>query len=188
MKEHGLFGMVQVIRFFVYTILYWTLPRDRVIEPEEEEDQPLAPDDDAKSDAKKDAKRVDKKEDKKDDRDCDVEMGTTMFADGSTHGMGQPLAMGEPLPVGQPLAMDRRRSTRLTSLDLGRRQSLGRDMGRLRSLESLGSQELFGWHREGLGQEVGPGRSGSAALEARSSLQTALPHRKSPRTPKKQLD
>ena len=175
---------VQVIRFFLYTILYWTLPRDRVIEPEEEEEEPLAPDDHSKSDGKKGAK----KDDKKDDKDRDVEMGTTLFADGSTHGMGQPLALGQPLPMGQPLAMDRKRSTRLASLDLGRRQSLGRDMGRLRSLESLGSQELFGWNREGLGQEVGPGRSGSAALEARSSLQTAPSHRKSLRTPNKQLD
>ena len=43
---------VQVIRFFLYTILYWTLPRDRVIEPEEEEDEPLASDA-PKSDAKR---------------------------------------------------------------------------------------------------------------------------------------
>ena len=42
----------QVIRFFLYTILYWTLPRDRVIEPEEEEDEPLALDA-PKSDAKR---------------------------------------------------------------------------------------------------------------------------------------
>ena len=38
-----------MIRFFLYTILYWTLPRDKVIEPEEEEEEPLAPEDDAKS-------------------------------------------------------------------------------------------------------------------------------------------
>ena len=43
---------VQVIRFFLYTILYWTLPRDRVVEPEEEEDEPLAADA-PKSDAKR---------------------------------------------------------------------------------------------------------------------------------------
>ena len=42
----------QVIRFFLYTILYWTLPRDRVVEPEEEEDEPLASDA-PKSDAKR---------------------------------------------------------------------------------------------------------------------------------------
>lgn len=124
-------GDAQVIRFFLYTILYWTLPRDRVIEPEEEEEVPLAADDGAKSDAKKDPK----KDDKTANSDRDVElgtMGTTLFADGSSHGMGQ------------PLASERRMSTKLSSLDLGRRQSLSRDINRHRSLESLGSQELFG--------------------------------------------
>ena len=208
---------MQVIRFFLYTILYWTLPRDRVIEPEEEEEEPLAPEDDAKSDAKKDPKKGDLEE----KSHHDVEMGTvptlgavgmpgtvgtSVFADGSSHGMGQ------------PLAPERRASTKLNSLDLGRRQSLSRDINRHKSLESLGSQELFGWNRDGLGLELGPGRSGStaltmgrsgsnalspgrsgsqalgpgrsasAALESRSSLQTAPSFKRSPRTPKKQAD
>ena len=175
--ESWLVSGAQVIRFFLYTILYWTLPRDRVIEPEEEE-QPLAPSDDAKSDARTDAKKDDPE---KDGKDQDVEMGTTMFADSSRHSFGQ------------PIAADRKRSTTLGSLDLGRRQSLGRDINRHKSLESLGSQELFGWHRDALGQELspsrpGPGRSGSAALESRSSLQTALSYKKSPRDSKRQAD
>ena len=206
-----------MIRFFLYTILYWTLPHDRVIEPEEEEEEPLAPEDDAKSDAKKDPKKDDKEESKA----HDVEMGTlgavatvgtlgpvgtSVFADGSSHGMGQ------------PLAAERRASTKLTSLDLGRRQSLSRDINRHKSLESLGSQELFGWNRDGLGLELGPGRagsaalsmgrsgsnalspgrsgslvlgagrSGSAALGARSSLQIDPSNKRSPRTPNKQAD
>ncbi len=204
-----------MIRFFLYTILYWTLPRDRVIEPEEEDEEPLAPEDDAKSDAKKDLKKDDTGENK----GHDVEMGTlgavatagtlgpvgtSVFADGSSHGMGQ------------PLAPERRASTKLTSLDLGRRQSL--NMNRHKSLESLGSQELFGWNREGLGMQLGPGRSGStalsmgrsgsnalspgrsgslalgagrsgsAALPARSSLQIDPSLKRSPRNPNKQAD
>ena len=50
--DDGIHRHAQVIRFFLYTILYWTLPRDRVTEPEEEEDEPLASDA-PKSDAKR---------------------------------------------------------------------------------------------------------------------------------------
>lgn len=67
------------------------------------------------------------------------EQGQMIAADSSLHGARQPIA----------LTADRRRSTSLTSQDLSRRQSLGRDMRRHTSLESIGSQELFGWHVDG---------------------------------------
>ena len=86
-------------------------------------------------------------------------------------------------------------------MELGpRRQSLGRDMSRHKSLalESLGSQELFGWNRDApAAAEAGsagdlhsaPSTAGaSAAPERRASLsaalQTAASWTKSPRTPR----
>ena len=87
-------------------------------------------------------------------------------------------------------------------MELGtRRQSLGRDMNRHKSLESLGSQELFGWYRDApaAAEAANTGLAGalhsapstggaSAAPERRASLsaalQTAGSWKKSPRTPR----
>ena len=155
-----------MIRFFLYTFLYWTLPRDRVLEPEEEEEiAPLTPDATSKSDAKK-----------RNSGEKDVELGRTVSApaDGSTRGAR---------------LAERRRSATLGSQELGRRQSLrlSKDMGRHTSLESLGSQELFGWHRDAKLPELSPGGTaphgaeGAPPDQARPGPQTPLSSKKSPR-------
>ncbi len=173
---------MQVIRFFLYTILYWTLPRDRVLEPEEEDEQPLTPESDSKPDVKK--------EPNKDGKDRDVELGTRLSADSSTRRDG-------PFSI----AADRTRSITHGSMDVGRRQSLGREMNRHSSLETLGSQELFGFRDALAAQQKSPGGTAhglgspapgraerAAALEGRSSLQSNPSFNKSPRAPKKQVD
>ena len=103
------------------------------------------------------------------------EQGQMIAADSSIHGPRQPVA----------LTADRRRSTSLTSQDLSRRQSLGRDMRRHTSLESIGSQELFGWHVDGKKGEPLPAiPAESAVTPGRPVLQTADSYSKSPRLPK----
>ena len=103
------------------------------------------------------------------------ELGQSIAADSSMRGGRQFAA----------LTTDRRKSTSLTSQDLGRRQSLGRDMRRHTSLESIGSQELFGWHLDGKKGEPLPGiPTESSVSPGRPALQTAASYSKSPRLPK----
>ena len=103
------------------------------------------------------------------------ELGQRIAADSSVHGGRQPIA----------LTADRRRSTSLTSQDLGRRQSLSRDMHRHSSLESIGSQELFGWHLDGKkGEPLSGAAAESSVTPGRPALQTAASYSKSPRLPK----
>ena len=123
------------------------------------------------------------------------EAGQRIAADSSVHGGRQLIA----------LTADRRRSTSLTSQDqgrrqslgqdlgkrqslsqdLGRRQSLGRDLGRHTSLESIGSQELFGWHLDGkMGEPIPGGPAESNVIPGRPVLQTAASYNRSPRLPK----
>lgn len=92
----------QVIRFFLYTILYWTLPKDRVIEPDEEEDELL----DSGGAPLSDAKGV---TDKKNSGEHDVELGRRMSADGSTRGGSR--TPGGPGQGAIAAALERRRST-----------------------------------------------------------------------------
>ena len=92
----------QVIRFFLYTILYWTLPKDRVFEPDEEEDELLASGGAPLSDTKGAT-------DKKNSGEHDVELGRRMSADGSMR--GGPRTPRGPGPGAIAAALERRRST-----------------------------------------------------------------------------